>query len=219
MEGERSSWLWQWLRNPSLYALVPKLLGAPPASEFTQQYASEFTQQYIAPKKSDKILDIGCGPAAILSTLENAENYVGFDPIENYIVAARAKYGSVPKLSVDRIDTFNLEEEKSFDISLALGVLHHLPDDIADQLMSLASRALKPDGRLITLDTGFTENQPFIARLLAKLDRGASVRTPEAYVLLAERHFRDVNIAVMHDRMRVPYTHVIMTCQQPRQDA
>ena len=173
----------------------------------------------VQPSPGDRILDIGCGPAKIVSALDPSIDYVGFDPSDAYIAAAREAFGSRAKLSVNRIETFSLDEPGSFDIVLALGVLHHLSDEAADRLLAVAARALKPGGRFIARDPGFTVGQNWIARMLARMDRGRMVRFPEPHEALARRHFDDVELRVTHDRMRVPYTHFTMFCRAPASKA
>jgi hypothetical protein len=36
------------------------------------------------------------------------------------------------------------------------------------------------------------------------LDRGRHVRTPEAYLALARRHFRDAKATILHDLIAIP---------------
>ena len=55
--------------------------------------------------------------------------------------------------------------------------------------MESAKRQLRPGGVLVTLDAVFHPGQNPVARLLARLDRGGAVRTPEAYRALLEPHF------------------------------
>ncbi len=52
-----------------------------------------YINEYIRPKKGDKILDFGCGPADILKFLTDVD-YVGIDSNERYIQSAKQKYGS-----------------------------------------------------------------------------------------------------------------------------
>ena len=43
-------------------------------------------------------------------------------------------------------------------------------------------------------------------------DRGLAVRTADGYEALARRRFNDVQGAVLHDTLFVPYTIFTMTC-------
>jgi SAM-dependent methyltransferase len=162
------------------------------------------------------MLDIGCGPARILGVLDASIDYTGFDPSESYIDAARRAHGGRGRLFVERVETYEPDEIGAYDIVTAIGVLHHLSDEVAHRLMKIAVASMKPNGRLIALDTGYTKGQPIVARTLAYLDRGGMMRYPEAHVRLAEPYFTGVDMTVRHDRMRVPYTHFILRCTGPK---
>ena len=49
---------------------------------------------YARPASSQRVLDIGCGPAPILESLPRDVEYVGFDPNSAYIDSARARFGA-----------------------------------------------------------------------------------------------------------------------------
>ena len=69
-----------------------------------------------------------------------------------------------------------------------------------------------PGGRFVTLDGCFTNDQSWIARRMLKADRGEHVREEPAYISLAKQAFSDVHSVVHHNLLRVPYTHIILTC-------
>jgi hypothetical protein len=52
--------------------------------------------------------------------------------------------------------------------------------------------------------------------LLAALDRGKYVRSPDGYLSLARRHFEQADATVLHDLIAVPYTHIIIESRVPR---
>lgn len=171
----------------------------------TERYAREIVRA----KPGDRVLDIGCGMADVLEHLGDVE-YTGFDASERYIAKARAKYGTR-----GRFVRAPLSEEVdfgAFDIVLATGVIHHLPDDAARTLFRLAKRSVTPGGRLVTLDGCRVPHQPRVERLLLAMDRGRHVRTEAEYVALAKTAFADVRARRLTDLLRIPYTHVVMEC-------
>ena len=95
---------------------------------------------------------------------------------------------------------------------LALGIVHHLDDREALQLFQIAEKALKPGGKLITLDGVWTGRQSAAARALLARDRGEFVRSEEGYVRIASRVFDNVKASIRHDLLRIPYTHIILEC-------
>jgi len=166
--------------------------------------------EYIRPKQSDKILEIGCGPGTIVSYLPQS-GYLGFDLSSEYIEQAKKRFPKA-KFVCERVNQFSLGDAHSFDLVLAVGIIHHLDDAEALQLFEIAHRALKPGGRLVTIDGVFTKGQNRAARWLLKRDRGEHVRSEEEYLSIAYQVFDDVTPTIRHDLLRIPYSHLILQC-------
>jgi hypothetical protein len=62
---------------------------------------------------------------------------------------------------------------------------------------------------LITFDGAYEDRQNFVAKLLAKNDRGKFVRTKEQYLKFIEMAFKVQQADLRHDLLRVPYTHLL----------
>jgi 2-polyprenyl-3-methyl-5-hydroxy-6-metoxy-1,4-benzoquinol methylase len=179
-----------------------------------------FLREYVRAKPGDRILDIGCGPGDIVSYLPNVE-YIGFDASQEYIKAAQARFDQSryanrvqhrPTFICEQVSTTTLKERSYFDIVLAMGILHHLDEVEALQLLHLAQAALKPGGRLITIDPCFVEKQSPLARYIISRDRGQNVRTQEGYFAIASQVFSTITVSIRHDLLRIPYTHLILEC-------
>ncbi len=170
--------------------------------------------EYIQPTPGCSVLDVGCGPAAILELLQYVK-YIGLDHNPNYIATATKKYGLKGTFicaDVDQLSDYGL---KTFDRIIILGVMHHLDDaQLAQLMMSLKDR-LNHGGVLITFDVAFEDKQNFVAKLLAKNDRGKFVRTKEQYIKFIELSFEVQQADLRHDLLRVPYTH-LLTCSTAR---
>jgi hypothetical protein len=87
-----------------------------------------------------------------------------------------------------------------------------LDDTEALQLFWVANAALKPGGRVITIDGCFTPDQSPSARYVLSQDRGQNVRTKEGYLQIASQVFPVVDVSIRHDLLRIPYTHIILEC-------
>ena len=194
----------QLLAVPSVYTKFNSAI----AGRFREIYV----QRYVRPQPQDRILDIGCGTGDILKYLPPV-SYLGIDLDKRYIDAARKRFGSLGEFQCESATETVLREPKSFDIVMANGVLHHLNDDEVVAVLSLARSALKPSGHLTTHDPAFVPGQSRIARLLLNLDRGRFVRSHDRYVELARKVFTDIDAEVCHDLLRLPYTHLFMTCR------
>lgn len=196
------------LEFPLLYRLFQGLAGA---DFFSRSYANE----YVKADFGDRILDIGCGPADILLYLPKVE-YVGFDLNKPYIDYAAKKYREASfyyrKIDIQMIEEFGWGN--SFDIVLANGVIHHLNDEEAFELLELSRMALKPGGRLVTHDGVYIEGQSAISRYLWSRDRGQYVRTREKYVELASKVFKNVNTSIRYNLLRIPrHSLIMMECK------
>lgn len=160
---------------------------------------------------NQKILDIGCGPGYIIDFLPEVD-YTGIDIDTNYIKTAKKKYPN-KDFYCTPVEDFNIEVPHSFDVVITAGVIHHLDDLQASFLFELAKKALKPNGRLITLDGCFTKKQNVISKTLLKLDRGKFVRNEEEYFFIASEHFNNVSAKIEENYFHIPYTLIIMECK------
>jgi SAM-dependent methyltransferase len=198
----------QFLSNSSVYRTLQSRIRSDDTS-------SRIRDEFLKITPGQRVLDIGCGPAEILAHLPNDIDYYGFDAEPNYIAAARARYGDRGSFAVRAVSPDAVHDIGTFDLVMSLAVLHHLTDAEADPLFASAAKVLRPGGRVVTLDCAYVKGQNPIAYFLAAIDRGRYVRTPDAYVSLARRHFQDVNATVLHDLIAVPYTHCILEAQIP----
>ena len=172
-----------------------------------------YISEYVRPVPGEKVLDIGCGPGDILENLP-AVDYLGFDINPRYVEAARKRFGNRGHFFCGDVGLTAIDQEAgSFDLVLATGVLHHLDDDRAVSLFNLARKALKPGARLITYDGCYVAGQPKLARFVVSRDRGQHVRESGEYAMLAAQVFPQVKSFVRHDLLRIPYTHVILQCE------
>ncbi len=173
-----------------------------------------FVERYVRPQSGNRVLDIGCGPGDILSHLPDVE-YVGFDIDPRSIEWAKKRHSSRGTFFCAPVNETTVAELETFDLVLATGVIHHLPDNDALALFRLAKNVLKPRGRLVTWDCCFVEGQSAFSRFLMSRDRGQHVRQREEYVGLATQIFPSVEATIDHDLVRIPYPSIVMQSFQP----
>jgi len=190
------------LRIPYVFRLLQRLVG--------REKAALRIVELLAIRPGDRVLDIGCGTADILHYLPAGIDYHGFDVSEEYVSAARTRFGAKGNFTVQAVTADAANRLDRVDIVIALGVLHHLTDSEADALFKLARKVLRPGGRVVTCDGAFVDGQNAFARLLLKLDRGQCVRAPEQYIAIARQSFPDADARVLHDLLYIPYTHCIV---------
>jgi SAM-dependent methyltransferase len=193
------------LEIPWLYRTFQRVVGG--------DYWRKYLERYVRPQAGEKVLDLGCGPADILEFLTGTR-YTGIDLDASYIGAARARFGDRGVFKCQSIVDAVVDEPASFDVVLANGVLHHLDDSEVGALFGVAVAALKPTGRFVSFDGCWIDGQSWIARSLLARDRGLHIRTADAYVALASGAFSAVDATLVHDLLRVPYTHLVLQCRQ-----
>lgn len=189
------------LENSIIYNTFQKIVGGVRARRL-------FIENDVNIKPNQKLLDIGCGPGYLIDFLPEV-NYTGIDIDSNYIKTAKEKYKD-KIFYCTPVEDFNLEQPNTFDVVIAAGVVHHLNDLQAAALFKLAKKALKPGGKLVTLDGCYVENQNPIAKKLLDLDRGQYVRTESEYLKIAEQHFSNVNTKIDTTYFHIPYTSIIL---------
>jgi SAM-dependent methyltransferase len=191
------------LANPTAYRLWWTAVGGP-------DWARILVSQYVQAKAGARILEIGCGPGNIADYLTDYE-YVGFDLNAKYIEVAKRRFPKA-RFVCERVSQFSLVDKQSFDVVLAIGILHHLDDGEASQLFRIAHDALRGSGKLVTLDGVWTKSQSAATRWLLARDRGKHIRSEQEYVNIAASVFEDVRPNIRHDLLRIPYSHLILEC-------
>lgn len=190
------------LSQPIVYDSLQNLMGLP-------AFRERLVREYVRPHPGMKILDVGCGTAAILNHLPEI-NYWGFDISQPYIRDAKKKFGDRGHFICKVLEKADLDVLPKFDRVLALGVLHHLDDSEARTLVSVAHEALAPDGLFISADACYVDGQNPIARFLIARDRDQNVRHESGYNDLISPWFTNRTSTIQHQSW-IPYTCCIMT--------
>lgn len=196
------------LSLPRIYSLSMELLGSAKASRL-------FVESHIRPYRGIRILDFGCGPANILNFLPKEIEYVGIDISRTYIDSAIKNFGSRGSFHCLPVESIDENRFSGFDVVIGLGVLHHLDNQQGKQFFRLACNALKHTGRCVTIDPCRVSGQHLLAALLIKMDRGRYIRNYTEYLRLPENCFSNIQWEISHNRLRIPYTHIVLKCQKP----
>lgn len=195
------------LSIPVVYETFQRLVGSP-------RVRRTLVDRHVGVRPGLRVLDIGCGPGSLIEHLPGVA-YTGTDLSAAYIDAARRRYGDRGRFRVGRVDDLDPAELGEFDVVIAKSLLHHIDPDEALHLFEVASSVLASWGRLVTLDAAYTPEMSRAARFVVSRDRGQSILTPEGYEALARRRFAEVDVEVHHDLLRIPYTHVFLSCARP----
>lgn len=190
------------LESPMFFEFFNLLIGV-------KKYRKIICKDYIKPFENCNILDIGCGTGDFLNYFEDV-HYTGFDGNNSYIEFAKKRFKNKGNFIHGYLSENLIKEPNTFDIVIAIGILHHLSDDEVIDLFKTAKNCLRPDGRLITVDGCYTGNQSKITKYILRNDRGKFVRDLESYVNLAKKSFKEVEFEIRKDLLNIPYTHIIM---------
>lgn len=195
------------LSHPLVYDAFQSLLGGESARRI-------IAAQYIRARSGDTVIDIGCGTGNMLAALPEGVRYHGFDLSSRYIEAARRRHADSGNCQFHCADIAVLDSDRfpDGDLAIAFGLLHHLDDDEATEFFRILHPKLPPGGRIVTIDNTLIPGQHPVARELIRRDRGRNVRSPEGYLSLVPDGYAGKEVAIRHDLLRVPYTHLIMTC-------
>jgi SAM-dependent methyltransferase len=190
------------LSSPTVYDTFQRLMGG-------HVGRTDFARHMVRATAGARILDIGCGTGDLLAYLPDGLDYHGWDISDDYIAAARARFGHRGRFTAGLLGERDVIAEAPFDLVIASGVLHHLDDGEARRFAALARLAVRNGGRFVSIDPVFAEGQHPVARFLIARDRGQHVRTAEAYAALLRGTFTEVTGLLRHRRW-VPYTHWMM---------
>ena len=166
-------------------------------------------------QSDETVIDIGCGPGTILEYLPPDITYYGVDVSENYINAARARFATRGTFFLgtarNLLHTTEVNLKKA-DVVICNGLLHHLPDDEAIEVLQVAKKLLKLKGRALCLEATFLSRQSRLSRRMVSMDRGRYVRSEEEWKKLIGRVFESYSTRVLTGLIRIPYTHIIIEC-------
>lgn len=178
---------------------------------------STMVREHVRPEQGTRLLDLGCGPGDLVRYLPPSIEYVGVDLHPAYVDSAREHFGT--ECRTFRVgDVTNLDPDlREFDIVTVFGVLHHLDDTAARGLFRQAAQALRPAGRIVTVDPAVTADQGPWARAVIARDRGRNVRHPEEYERLAADAFAEIRTTTRSDLLRIPYTHCVVEGEERTQ--
>jgi cyclopropane fatty-acyl-phospholipid synthase-like methyltransferase len=196
-----------WLKVPFLYNAFQAAVGA-------TALRRRLIENHVRAKPGDKLIDIGCGSAPALQWLREVE-YIGLDTNPDCIALARRTYASRGTFIVGNAQSVRGDSRfKAADIVIAIGVLHHLDDEEAEQCIRFAYDALNTTGRFVCHEPCWIPNQGAISKFIMSTDRGRDIRTEQQYRQLSTKVFNKVDAWVDTKPMRIPYVTIVVECEK-----
>jgi SAM-dependent methyltransferase len=191
------------LNIPFFYNGLQRLIGAMRAREIV-------VREYLQPEINHSILDIGCGTGYVINYLPECR-YIGFDINSTYIEYARRHYGGRGEFHQKYLTREILESFGLFDRVMMNGLLHHLDDTSATNLLQLAKSALKPQGIVVGIDGCHREGLSAVERWVLKNDRGQYVRHQLGYEMILRSVFTNVFVEMRPDLFLI-YRCLVWRC-------
>ena len=174
--------------------------------------AQESVTNFLMSPTKSKVLDLGCGYGSISQYFHPEIEYLGIDSNESYIAEAVRKFkGHNRDFIVGDVSDSEMLNRGPFDLVFLTGVLHHLSSTQVGNICKASSKLVSKNGRFVAIEPVFSPDQGLIARLTIAADRGRYVRDVEGYESLLSLGFGNVSSVVIHGRLRIPYSHVILT--------
>lgn len=191
------------LKIPSIYTLYQRAVGA--------DYARRWLiKEHVRPRAGDKIVDIGCGPGDMLEFLPKPQ-YIGIDISEAYVREGQRRYGNSALFLQGTTEDYRSDTRlRDADIVMCLGVLHHLNDEEARQLLAFARENLKPTGRFVGAEPSYLVHQSRASAWIMSRDRGQNVRPESEWKSLLKAEFPAYSTSVLTGLIRIPYTHILL---------
>jgi SAM-dependent methyltransferase len=118
----------------------------------------------LAPRRGERILDLGCGDGALTEKIAAVASVVAVDASADQIEAARAR-----GLDAHVVDGSQLAFEREFDAVFSNAALHWMRDP--DAVIAGVWRALRPGGRFVAECGGAGNVHAILEALVAALDR------------------------------------------------
>lgn len=160
------------LRHPVMFELQQRLSND--YERVREELASELAGDGL------RVLDVGCSTGACAGAVVDMErhDYVGVDVDAGYVEMARKRH---PKGRFFAMDARHMQfPERSFDRVLFVGVLHHMDDALAREILADVHRVLRDDGRVLVAEPIFSRGRP-LSTLFLTFDRGRHIRDVAGY--------------------------------------
>ena len=156
-----------------------------------------------------RVLDLGCGPGTSTGYFQSGD-YTGLDISNEYLEYARKKFPTHRFVCEDFLLHENHEHD-TYDLIFAMGLFHHLPDELTKEFLRKALTLLPHGGRLVSMDGCTYPGQSRISRSIVKNDRGRYVRDSSTLIKLAESAGFDVHARIDTKAYAIPYSTLVLS--------
>lgn len=182
-----------------------------------ERLLKRFVDEALRLRAGDRVLDVGCGPADVRAAMPDGVHYTGVEPHAPYREGARRRFGATIELRDERVEDLPLD--RVFDRVLLMGVLHHVDDHSARQLLRACMARRARGGAVVLLEPCPRPGRGWFEQQLYAIDRGRFVRTHAELTALIVAEAAQARIEVWPQMLRVPYTYAVVTIGDPGAEA
>jgi 2-polyprenyl-3-methyl-5-hydroxy-6-metoxy-1,4-benzoquinol methylase len=167
-------------RFPRLWLLMQLTIGGNKAK---QAFAVKWY------KSQSRVLEIGCSVGNVSSIFAKQPNlaFLGIDIDAKAIGVAKRRFRRSPNLTFDHCDLAKVVESgRQFDYILFAGILHHVSDSVAIEMLINVRRCAAPDAAIVIYDpeSPCPEDSLVMRWFMRTFEHGRHVRTEEEYCRL-----------------------------------
>ena len=203
--SQRTSYFYRLVTIPAFYSAFQNILGA-------QSARKRLIEEHYDITPGLRVLDVGCGPADLLELLPRCD-YTGIDLNPEHIDTASQKYGDRGRFECRDVAELEAESHEAFDRILFSGLLHHLDDDVAANLLQTCAKLLAPGGFLVGHEPVYVPQQNPLARWMKNRDSGQNIRDEDGYRALFRPLGGRLSVTLHDDLIRIPYNHIVLKWQ------
>jgi len=196
------------LSNRYCYDCYQTVVGA-------YRYRDDFVANWLQKLSPTKVIDLGCGTAAIAKLLSEKIEYVGLDISSDYLLEAKKNrsLGNFQEIDIGKEafeDFLNLKTS-GLTLIICLGLFHHLNDEeIYNVLLNV--RNLQ-NAVLISVDPFIDQQSNPVATWFARNDRGQHIRSIAELSNLFAPHNISPEFSIQRNKFRIPLDSLETFCR------
>ena len=150
---------------------------------------NKFLETNINFNKNSKILDIGCGRANIISTLQKKYKFkdkpIGIDIVANKDVKKNIIFKKIDALKY-------LKKQKKYDLILIKQTVHFFSKTNLNRLLNLAQNSLNPKGKILIFSLKTKNNKiPCFKKMRKNLEK--SLKRDEALFKIIKKNLKAIS--------------------------
>ena len=204
MKEEKNSLIYKILRLSFIYRTYQYLVIKKSTYKFIYQNIFKTNENSV-------VLDCGCGPAQYRKLIK-CKKYIGIDFNSKHIQTARKNYPDDIFYEGD-LSKFDFQNIGKVTDILLFGLLHHLNDENAKNLINNLIKQLEVTGQIIAIDPVYVKKENFydsFANFIASKDQGNYVRKENEYRALVNSKLATAETIIYKNLLRIPFYHHIL---------